>query len=130
MRRSVQQWRISTTSSPSSATVDGATSSSSFRHSGANLSTGKRKSANCWVSASRPTRSWYFTSWYFWITVAWSTVFDGLKRSLMILNTVLKPGRVNTVITMPRTPGAMTKRSSVPARWLSRARKNSDLPCL
>ncbi len=31
----------------------------------------------------------------------------------MILNTVLKPGRVNTLMTMPRTPGAMMKRSSV-----------------
>ncbi len=121
MRRSVQQWRISTTS-PSITTVDGATSSSSARHSGSNLLTGKRKSANCWVSARRPTRSWFFTNWYFWITVAWSTLFDGLKRSLMILNTVLKPGRVNTLITMPRTPGAMTKRSSVVARWLIRAR--------
>ena len=32
-------------------------------------------------------------------------VFDGEKRSLMILNTVLKPGSVNTLMTMPRTPG-------------------------
>ena len=28
------------------------------------------------------------------------------KRSLMILNTVLNPGRVNTLMTIPRTPGA------------------------
>ncbi|MNP49159.1 hypothetical protein D3C76_1433280 [compost metagenome] len=54
--------------------------------------------------------------------MAWSTVFDGLNLSLMILNTMLKPGRVNTLITMPRTPGAMTKRSSVVARWLISAR--------
>ncbi|MCY1307124.1 hypothetical protein D9M70_570260 [compost metagenome] len=117
MRRSVQQWRISTTS-PSSATVDGATSSSSARQSGSNLDLGKRKSANSCVSAMRPTRSTVFTRRYFSITVLRSTVLAWAKRSLMILNTVLKPGSVNTLITMPRTPGAMMKRSSVLARWL------------
>ncbi|MNT17479.1 hypothetical protein D3C72_1526290 [compost metagenome] len=115
MRRSVQQWRISTVSS-STDTVDGATSSSSSRHAGSNLLRGKRKSANSWVSAMRPTRSTLFTRRYFSITVARSTFFDGEKRSLMILNTVLKPGRVNTLMTMPRTPGAMMNWSSVLAR--------------
>ncbi|MCY1306407.1 hypothetical protein D9M70_562680 [compost metagenome] len=115
MRRSVQQWRMSTTS-PSRATVDGATSSSSARHAGSNLDLGKRKSANSWVSAMRPTRSTFFTRRYFSITVLRSTVLAWAKRSLITLNTVLKPGRVNTLITMPRTPGAMMKRSSVLAR--------------
>ncbi|MNY55645.1 hypothetical protein D3C86_1916400 [compost metagenome] len=64
----------------------------------------------------RPTRSTLFTKRYFSITVARSTFFDGEKRSLMILNTVLKPGRVNTLMTMPRTPGAMMNWSSVLAR--------------
>lgn len=121
MRRSVQQWRMSTVS-PSSATVEGATSSSSARQSGSNLARGKRKSANSWVSAMRPTRSTFFTSRYFSITVLRSTVLAWAKRSLMILNTVLKPGSVNTLMTMPRTPGAITKRSSVLARWLISAR--------
>ena len=43
-------------------TVDGATSSSSSRHAGSNLLRGKRKSANSWVSAMRPTRSCSLTS--------------------------------------------------------------------
>ncbi|MNH46552.1 hypothetical protein D3C79_1093760 [compost metagenome] len=70
----------------------------------------------------RPTRSTLFTRRYLSITVARSTVLDGEKRSLMILNTVLKPGKVNTLITIPRTPGAMMKRSSVLAKWLISAR--------
>ncbi|MCY1178801.1 hypothetical protein D9M73_191710 [compost metagenome] len=115
MRRSVQQWRISTVS-PSTATVRVATSSNSARQSGSNLLRGKRKSENSWVSAMRPTRSTLFTRRYFSITVARSTLLDGEKRSLMILNTVLKPGRVNTLMTMPRTPGAMMNWSSVLAR--------------
>ena len=57
---------------PSTVDAGSATSSSSARHSGSNLALGKRKSANSWVSAMRPTRSWCLTSRYF--SLIWARV--------------------------------------------------------
>ena len=54
---------------------------------------------------------------------AWRVVFLGApKLSLMILNTTLNDGSVNTAITMPSSPSANSNRASGCSRWRIRFR--------
>ena len=54
----------------------------------------------------RPARSWNLTSWY--CDLMNSRVISLPRLSLMILNTYGNEGSVNTAITSPLIPGAIT----------------------
>jgi hypothetical protein len=59
--------------------VGAASAFSSSSSAGSKRSSGSATSEYSSVSASRPTRSWYFTSRYFCWTVARSVSFGGAK---------------------------------------------------
>lgn len=110
--------------------VDGVIFSSFVRYFGLNLFIGKWKLVNCWVLVRCLIWLWFFINWYFWIIVVWLMFFDGLKWFLMILNIVLKLGRVNMFIIMLCILGVMMKWLLVVVRWLIRVWQNLFLFCL
>ncbi len=80
------------------------------------------------LSVIRPTRSWCLTSQYFALTFARSVFFDATISSRITLKTYGYEGSVNTDITRPLMPGAMTNLSRECLRWWRKSRKNRFLP--